>query len=438
MSSRLLVTAILFLFPAVLLSQSNFNELTGTWQLLEMSEKSGEPELEIIPPGGKKHHRSRKKEPLLWHFTAGNRVLIRQTAEYVKAFVYSNDGNELVIDHDVKYKILESDQDGLVLSIKKGRPENLFQKTFRLKKIQDQNDYFDPIETFVRQQNTGDLRYDGVYLYEGTSKSKEGNLAFRFYPDSSLIVFPAKKSPSNDVEFFLKKGNRLYMDELAISVDHVLPLYLSGNKGLTRLSGDDGATVSTLEMTINTDEVEVLFTRNAPPDQSVRETMEMKLTFYPIAGLPFYFEGHPDDKNATAEQIRKELESQNYRSEDKIMEKVDVMPLFSDCGDYAGTAAEKKRCSDMRLLEFVYRRISYPKEAVKKGVEGICVVSFVVEKDGSISNAKIVRDIGAGCGKESLRVVNLMSSNGIRWTPGENNGRPVRVQFNFPVKFALQ
>ena len=66
------------------------------------------------------------------------------------------------------------------------------------------------------------------------------------------------------------------------------------------------------------------------------------------------------------------------------------------------------------------------------------VVRFVVEKDGSITDAQVVRDIGAGCGDEAMRVVSMMNGMGEKWTPGKQRGRPVRVQFNLPVKFQLE
>ncbi len=61
-------------------------------------------------------------------------------------------------------------------------------------------------------------------------------------------------------------------------------------------------------------------------------------------------------------------------------------------------------------------------------------VTFVVEKDGSISNPKLLRDIGFGCGAEAIRVVKAMP----KWNPGKQRGKPVRVQFNLPVSFSLR
>ncbi|MDX1941007.1 MAG: TonB family protein, partial [Saprospiraceae bacterium] len=83
------------------------------------------------------------------------------------------------------------------------------------------------------------------------------------------------------------------------------------------------------------------------------------------------------------------------------------------------------------------RNIFYPLEARQNGNEGTVVLSFVVEKDGSISNPKILRDIGGGCGVEALRIVQLMIDGELKWVPGKTKGKPVRTLFNLPVRFKL-
>jgi protein TonB len=82
--------------------------------------------------------------------------------------------------------------------------------------------------------------------------------------------------------------------------------------------------------------------------------------------------------------------------------------------------------------------VKYPAIARENGIQGRVVVQFVVEKDGKITDANVVRDIGAGCGEEALRVVNSMNGMNQRWTPGKQRGKPVRVQFTLPVSFKLQ
>ncbi|MBR7167397.1 MAG: TonB family protein, partial [Bacteroidales bacterium] len=86
------------------------------------------------------------------------------------------------------------------------------------------------------------------------------------------------------------------------------------------------------------------------------------------------------------------------------------------------------------LYSFIYTNLRYPQEAIDNGIEGNVYITFVIEKDGSITNIKILRDIGYGCGAEAVRVLKMMP----KWIPGSQRGKPVRVQFNMPIKFELK
>ncbi|MFK7935289.1 MAG: energy transducer TonB [Saprospiraceae bacterium] len=121
----------------------------------------------------------------------------------------------------------------------------------------------------------------------------------------------------------------------------------------------------------------------------------------------------------------------------EIFKVVEQMPRFPGCEDMAGSHKEKKACANKKLLEFVYKNITYPALARENNVEGTVVIQFVVNANGSISDAKVVRDIGATCGDEALRVVKLMQNMPQKWTPGKQRGRAVAVQFNLPVRFHL-
>lgn len=83
------------------------------------------------------------------------------------------------------------------------------------------------------------------------------------------------------------------------------------------------------------------------------------------------------------------------------------------------------------LYKYLAENIVYPMQAKDNNISGRVYVSFVVEKDGSISDPKVLRNIGAGCGEEAVRVVQNMP----RWTPGKNRGKPVRTRYNLPVNF---
>ncbi len=86
------------------------------------------------------------------------------------------------------------------------------------------------------------------------------------------------------------------------------------------------------------------------------------------------------------------------------------------------------------MMKYLGNNIKYPDEARKAGIQGLVYVTYVVEKDGTITELRINRGIGGGCDEEAIRVVSAMP----KWEPGKQNGKPVRVQFNLPIKFSLQ
>lgn len=105
---------------------------------------------------------------------------------------------------------------------------------------------------------------------------------------------------------------------------------------------------------------------------------------------------------------------------DKPYDVVETMPQFP-----GGTG---------KLFEFLSMNVKYPAEAEKNDVQGRVIATFVVEKDGAISNAKVVRSIHPALDAEALRVINAMP----KWTPGMQKGEPVRVKYTVPVTFRLQ
>lgn len=86
------------------------------------------------------------------------------------------------------------------------------------------------------------------------------------------------------------------------------------------------------------------------------------------------------------------------------------------------------------LLKYLQDNIQYPQLAKENNITGKVFVTFVVEKDGRVTQVKLLRDIGGGCGNEAMRVVKAMP----KWKPGKQQGRPVRTQFNLPVVFNLR
>lgn len=86
------------------------------------------------------------------------------------------------------------------------------------------------------------------------------------------------------------------------------------------------------------------------------------------------------------------------------------------------------------LYQFLVANINYPELAIEEDIQGKVYVTFIVDIDGSIKWPRVVKDIGGGCGQEALRVIKLMP----KWIPGQNDGKPVCVQFTLPISFNLQ
>lgn len=125
----------------------------------------------------------------------------------------------------------------------------------------------------------------------------------------------------------------------------------------------------------------------------------------------------PPAESATATAPAQSAEMAN--ATDSLFTVVEVMPEYP-----GGTEA---------MMKFLAENIQYPEEARKKQVQGPVYVNFVVEKDGSVGEVKILKGIGNGCDDEAMRVVKMMPA----WKPGTQRGQTVRVSFNLPVRFKL-
>ncbi len=106
--------------------------------------------------------------------------------------------------------------------------------------------------------------------------------------------------------------------------------------------------------------------------------------------------------------------------ETKVFDVVEEMPQFP-----GGQAA---------LLEYLAKNIKYPVVAEENGVQGRVIVTFVVERDGSITDVRVVKSVDPSLDKEAARVVKSMP----KWQPGKQNGSAVRVKYTVPVQFRLQ
>ena len=87
-----------------------------------------------------------------------------------------------------------------------------------------------------------------------------------------------------------------------------------------------------------------------------------------------------------------------------------------------------------KFYDFIGANINYPEEAVKNKIQGNVLMSFILEKDGKLSDIKVDRKLGYGTDEEAIRVLNLSE----KWSPGLIDGKAVRVKYTIPVKFTLK
>ena len=86
------------------------------------------------------------------------------------------------------------------------------------------------------------------------------------------------------------------------------------------------------------------------------------------------------------------------------------------------------------LFEYLGKNLKYPAMAKDAKIQGKVYVTFVVDKDGSVANVRVLRGIGGGCDEEAIRVVKSMP----KWEPGKQRAKSVRVQYNLPINFILK
>jgi len=172
-----------------------------------------------------------------------------------------------------------------------------------------------------------------------------------------------------------------------------------------------------------------------PPPPPPPEALEQKVKFTaPVVTTDSVEDTHmlnQDDLNksstntapvSTEDQEIKVDDSKNQVIEQAapILTIVELMPGFDG--------------GEEKMYKWLADNIKYPQVAKETGISGTVIVTFVVEKDGRVTNAKILKGIGGGCDEEALRVVSAMP----KWKAGKQNGVPVRVQFNLPIRFTLE
>ena len=127
----------------------------------------------------------------------------------------------------------------------------------------------------------------------------------------------------------------------------------------------------------------------------------------------------PQPQQSVKKRPQSKTTAKNRTAADKVYDVSSLMPQFPGGMDALST--------------FIKSSINYPETAISKGVEGKVTVSFIVEKNGTVTNATVVTPVDPDLDNEAVRVVGNMP----KWTPGTLNGAPVRVKYSIPVRFSL-
>ena len=249
--------------------------------------------------------------------------------------------------------------------------------------------------------------------------------------DIDEIVFENRNK--NYGAYFLRKAYNKYVTRAllisaaAIFLAAIIPFIVFKQARSVNVDKNVGAEFANLNQPKNED-------APPPPPPPPPEAMEQKIKFTaPVVTADTTEDKgmlNQDDlnqKSATTAPISEESDivvedtkkTQVIEQAAPILLIVEVMPSF-----IGGEEA---------LYKYLGENIKYPQVARETNISGIVTVQFVVETDGSITQVKLLKDIGGGCGEEAMRVVTTMP----KWNPGKQNGTAARVQYVLPVKFSL-
>lgn len=156
------------------------------------------------------------------------------------------------------------------------------------------------------------------------------------------------------------------------------------------------------------------------PEEEMKTQEDLQKTKTTIGAFTVVGNDEIDGEVLKAKEEIAQPEPPKNEEENKVFDVVEELPSFP-----GGQGA---------LMAWLNDNIKYPVVAAENGIQGKVIVQFVVGKNGSISNVKVLRSVDPSLDKEAVRVVSNMPN----WTPGKQNGASVNVRFTLPVTFRLQ
>lgn len=156
------------------------------------------------------------------------------------------------------------------------------------------------------------------------------------------------------------------------------------------------------------------------PEEEMKTQEDLQKTKTTIGAFTVVGNDEIDGEVLKAKDEIAQSEPPKNEEENKVFDVVEEQPSFP-----GGQGA---------LMSWLHDNIKYPVVAAENGIQGKVIVQFIVGKNGSISNVKVLRSVDPSLDKEAVRVVSNMPN----WTPGKQNGASVNVRFTLPVTFRLQ
>ena len=174
--------------------------------------------------------------------------------------------------------------------------------------------------------------------------------------------------------------------------------------------------------TIKVTELRIVEDENVNKEDEIKTQEEQFESEHSVGSVDF-------DKGTDSKNVIKEFKNEVVVEDkqpvmkaepEKVFQSVEQMPQFPG--------------GDAALMKFLSSHINYPPMAAENNVQGKVILQFVVEKDGKVGEVKLARSVDKDLDKEAIRVVKLLP----KFTPGRQNGQPVRVWYTLPVQFKLQ
>ena len=145
-------------------------------------------------------------------------------------------------------------------------------------------------------------------------------------------------------------------------------------------------------------------------------------------------ENNREFTDVITEVTAQQTEGVNFISDKKDDNKQSDKKRSSNHGAFITTEEQPSfPGGEVALLNFISQNMKYPEVACEKGIRGRVIVSFIIEKDGSIVEAAVVRGVDPELDKEAIRLVESFP----KWKPGKKSGEPVRVKYTLPITFKL-